>query len=340
MKSLFLIFAAVFLVEGTAPAQQQTVLMDAGLRMPFASFTHPEGFALRYVLSTNPQTGQYDQYFIELENARGSLIRMPGEITYAGHQGTNFHQALEYLFLSSVQDVTDIEFGETVVHHDLINGPIGQRLIPALRAEGMLMQAWRVPFRGNRGGAVKQGRAEIVHTFHPAHEGIGTVVVRVLMCDASQIDHLLESVLLMDRTFQQNPQYEQTVTAIRNEVMRRMTEDHQFRMARQQQMFDSHQRKMQGIYAANEAQNRQWRENFFNSWNTAARSDDYSFNEAWRDTLTGQTTFNDPATGHQVKQDGHYNHWFTDGAGNYRGSDDSSFNPGSGWQRIQPVSPR
>lgn len=324
-----------------AGQDQQAVLMDTGLELPFASFTVPAGFQLRYEIATNPQTGQYDSYFIELENAAGSLVRMPGELTYAAHQGTAIQPSVVYLFSRSVQDITDMEFGEMVDHPELLAGPIGQRSIPALRALGMELQAWRMPFQGRRGDALLQGRAEVLHSYNPDHEGIGTVTVRVLMCDASQINHLLAAVALMDRSFQRNPQHQQTVVAIHNQVMRQMTEDHQRRMANQQQVFDAHQQRMRGIYAANEAQNRQWRENFFNSWNTGAGGEaGHSFNEAWRDALTGQTTFNDPATGQQVKRDGHYNHWFTDGAGNYQGSDDSSFNPGQGWQRIEPVRPQ
>jgi len=335
MKTHLLAMAAVMVAPCLVKAQdQRAVLMDTGLGIPYASFVVPEGFQLRYEIAHNPQTGQPDKYFIELENAVGSLIRVPEEVTYAAHQGTSIEQAVEHLFGRGLHDITDLEFGEMVVHEEMLAGPIGQRAIPALRQQGMELQAWSMPFQGRRGDALLQGRGEILHSHNPNHEGIGSVKVRILMCDAEQIDPLLAAVLLLDQSFQSNPVHQQAMVAIQNEVMRKMTVEHNQRMANQQQMFDAHQQKMRGIYAANEAQNRQWRENFSNSWETGGGQ---SFNEAWRDTLTGQTTFNDPATGHQVKQDGHYNHWYTDGSGNYQGSDDSSFNPGQGWQRIEPV---
>lgn len=340
MKPLPILILLLCAARIGAAQSEQTVIADHGLGMAHSSFSVPDGFLVTQDVATNPQSGEYDRYWIELRNRAGSVIRMPGEVTYSSYRNETLEQALHFLFARGTQDVEDMEVGDLVDHPDLLAGPLGQRLLPQFEGTGIRVQAWRIPFQGRLEGNLLQGRAEFVHT-DQGHAGIGTVAARVMMCHPEQIDHVLASVNLLDASFQPNPKRQAAVSSIQQRLMEQMTAAHQQRMANQQNMFEAHQRKMQGIYSANEQQNRQWRENFFGNWNTGSGSggSGYSMNEAWRDTLTGQTTFQDPATGHQIKRDGHYNNWFTDGAGNYRGSDDSSFNPGNGWQRIEPVRP-
>ena len=66
----------------------------------------------------------------------------------------------------------------------------------------------------------------------------------------------------------------------------------------------------------------------------------YGSTEAFNDYMKGTTSFNDPYTGYQISQQGHFERWYTDNYGNFIGTNDPDFNASSMngfWQKIEPL---
>ena len=68
----------------------------------------------------------------------------------------------------------------------------------------------------------------------------------------------------------------------------------------------------------------------------------YNANDEFSQYIRGTTRMNDPYWG-TSERDSQYSHHWTDGQGNYRASNDASFNPnvgaggGANWQRLSPT---
>lgn len=61
-----------------------------------------------------------------------------------------------------------------------------------------------------------------------------------------------------------------------------------------------------------------------------------------RRRLHERSTFDDPSSGYQVSRDGQYDHWYTNGQGDYYGTGHPNVDPsalGHDWQQIQPPEP-
>ena len=97
---------------------------------------------------------------------------------------------------------------------------------------------------------------------------------------------------------------------------------HQQRMADNQARFQAHQQMMQERYDASDRQHRQWMNDFRSSGSSAYAGSDYTGHEAFIDGIHERSTFDDPYSGQQVQHEGQYDHWYTNGLGDYYGTDD------------------
>jgi len=318
-------------------------LYDSGVNTEKGHILVPARYEIQYSIATNVQSGQYDEYYIELSGPDGIIIRNTGEVNYQRSTGHGFDSVAEYLLSRGIYDLSDLRFGEAQPNYTFMNSRIYQRALPQLQEQGTGIRVIEMPFEGDRAGAPVQGRAEFIHLTYPGFDGSyvgGMVQTRISIAPPERFEEVMEVVSRIDESYEPNPLHAEKVSQIMQARMAQMTREHQQRMAQQQQMFDQHQQKMQQTYASNEQHNRQWREQFNRSWSQSSSSA-YSYNDAFRDTIVGQTAFDDPHTGQQIRKDGHYSHWYTDGAGNYHGTNDPSFRPealGTQWQSIEPLS--
>jgi len=87
----------------------------------------------------------------------------------------------------------------------------------------------------------------------------------------------------------------------------------------------------------------QWMNNFSSSTPDYS-SQDYDSQNAYIDSIHETSTFADPSTGQNKTFDGQYQYNFSDGMGNYYGTDNPSFEPGmmptGDWEAVQPLRPQ
>lgn len=96
---------------------------------------------------------------------------------------------------------------------------------------------------------------------------------------------------------------------------------------------------MGDVYAASDARHAAW----MNSGSRAPTSSgDYDSQDTFIDQTHERTTFNDPYSGQEIHKDGQRDRSFTNGLGDYYGTDDPGFNQHSlsgDWQGIEPSRP-
>ncbi len=318
---------------------QRVVIVDHGLQMQMASIEVPPGWNLLQDISLNLYTGQYDRFRSDLIGPNGQFIRTLNIAQYSQWEGTNFEQTWRSMVMNGLSGAIDnIRLSNLQPSPTMENDQQYREGVQKLRQQGMQVQALEVPFSGQRNAGTYRGVAYIAHATIPQSPGnMGVLIGKIV----GSPEHLFEETLMIDKkvsaSHQQNPQYDMRVAQIHQQVAQR----------RQQEMAEmnrSHQQRMQDMRQGFDAQNRQWSENFFGSWNTGSSTtgSGYSSNDQFLDAITGYSTFDDPQTGYQRRIEGHYQYNFTDGMGNYYGTNDPNFDYGvlgNSWRPIDPLRP-
>ncbi|MCP5065281.1 MAG: hypothetical protein GY946_01835 [bacterium] len=327
---------------GTASAGQRVTVVDRGLNMPMAVVTFPAGWRFFHDVATNMNTAAYDRFLIDIQSPDGMLIRGLGSAQYIHSGGSNFNSLVERMAMAGAQGIEGLRYGEFVPNQRVMAQPRFQRAMQRAQSMGSKQQALHLSFTGTAQGRPVEGRLQVDHTlFLERGQHFGGVVNVVLLISApGQIETLVKLSDAIDQGIQSNPAYDQARSRVIDAVTARNTVAHKKRMAQNQAQFESHQAMMKGRYQSAYAQNDRWLQNFRNSGGSSGSGSGYSGHDKFIDMIGETTSFNDPNTGTQMRQDGQFDRWATDGQGNYVGSDNPSFDPnamGGNWQEARPL---
>lgn len=327
---------------GPANAGQRVTVVDRGLNVAMAMVTVPAGWRLFHDIATNMNTAAYDRYLLDIQSPDGMLIRGLGSAQYTHSVGSNFDSLVEQMAMAGVQGIEGLRYGEFVPNQRVMAQSRFQGARQKALSMGSQLQAVHLSFTGTVQGRPVEGRLQVDHTlFVERGQHFGGVVNVVLLISApSQIETLVRVSDAIDQGIQSNPAYDQARSRVVDAVTARNTVEHKKRMAQNQAQFESHQTMMQGRYQAAYAQNDRWLQTFRNSGGSSGSGSGASGHDKFIDMIGETTSFNDPNTGTQVRQDGQFDRWATDGQGNFVGSDNPSFDPNAmegNWQEARPL---
>lgn len=339
----------------SAPAKKKSTktkkisIRDKTLKMPIVSMRLPEGLDVHHNIATDLSNGFYTSYDLTIVNRAGHKATfLPDGIEFArahdgfgGYYGEDLLSTLRHIAHSySTYNSPGVRFEAngpkkvaiTSEHQELY------QMASQYRAQGSSIEMYEWAFTGPKSA----GKAAFVIVDNTSqYRGVGNftsvgAIMSGLFVEAapSQVDQFEALVSTIDMEY--NPQWLQARQQIKANVMEQMNAGHQQRMAANNASFRASQEAHKQTQAAYQASNDAWYDR-----NLGAGSQ-YNSSAAFNDAITGHTSFNDPYSGHQIKQEGHYNYWYTDGQGEYYGTDDASFDPSSlqgNWQNVQPLSP-
>ncbi len=342
-------------VDDVQKATKATI-MDQTLNIPVCTINVPAGWLVHQQISSNPHGAGYLTFMLALESPEGVIhgfLPFTTEYTlmnfYGQVSGMDFDQLLPHLMRYCTQPFLEkYTLGPTVPDQEALMSEQGRGAVegaqnlanqsissgnPAQADAGivdMMFTAFRnnVPYKGGikamKMGVIVQYDANSWGKYGMAM-GLFTLAPEPLFDKAASVD--LETLFQI----QMNEEWDQ----MRIQIMQR---GHQDRMVRQRQQIETHQSRMASMRRSFDEHNQGWYDRNFGPSGASS----YSGNTAVLDAITGQTSFNDPYTGHQIKQSGHYDHWYTNEFGEYHGTNDPSFQPGAhydgNWRPIQPVS--
>ncbi|MCC5941326.1 MAG: hypothetical protein JJU37_07260 [Balneolaceae bacterium] len=309
---------------------QQVSFFDRGLQMEVGSQTIPSGWSVNHDIFTNPQTGSFDRYFTELIGSNGEVVRSLGFDMYGQLIGQNFDQTWKRALQNTLRgDLQNLSVG-TINRSETIPRSKSYR---ELLQQGFNADPFEVEIAGTRNGVRYKGQFQIINVQIPGRghsSQDGMIGTQLILSPENLLAQTIETLIEIDNSFIKNPQHQQRVQQISQANFQQNQQQHQQRMSAQRNQFAE--------------QNRQWSENFFGSWDTGSSSggSSYSTNDQFLDAITGHSTFDDPHTGYQRQVEGHYRYNYTDGVGNYYGTDDPAFDYRSlqgNWQPISPLRP-
>lgn len=337
-------------------------IQDQALNMRMLSLNIPEGWTLHQDIASNPNGSGYLKFLLALESPEGEIQGLlPLMMNYHSfvmngqHQGIYFDDLIRYLMHYCSQPFLEkFTPGKMISDQEALASPEGEQYRAfAMNYAQMASQAVGIPatldfdmvkmdfsaFRKNvpYKGLIKAAKMGVINQnqFMIGKTGViigsFTLAPEELFAQAEQREIDLQPEI--------NPQWGQKRSEIIDLETRRMSQDHQARMAQQRAQFNAHQQNMASMRESFDQHNQAWRERNFGSGGSSS----YSGNASVIDAITGYTSFSDPYTGQQIKKEGNYNYWYTNEFGEYHGTDDPNFKPqnhySGNWKPIQPLKP-
>jgi hypothetical protein len=336
--------------EKSTGNMQTVTLMDKGLNMPMGTITVPNGWKVNQDIVSTRHTPGYDRYKLEIVGpAKELVIFLPSNIQYSQYRdpysGATYGFGFEELVQSLSQHIlpeksTQLSMSRMSISREILNDQEFQKFAGKMRQQGVTIEPFESKITGNINGQTIAGKAVFLKADYSGYsQGMGTSGMLLGGQITITTPQNLSSLQSIVQTFKLdlNPQWDTAKSRIIDQQTAQMTANHQQRMANQNASFNAQQQAHRETQAAYQSQNDAWYDR-----NLGAGSQ-YNSSAAFTDAITGHTSFNDPYSGHQTKQEGHYNYWYTNQQGEYYGTDDASFNPASlqgNWQSIQPLTPK
>lgn len=132
-----------------------------------------------------------------------------------------------------------------------------------------------------------------------------------------------EAIVALERSLlqsQENPEWEQYLGHLSQQRAQIATQQHQARMRNQQASFEAHQRKMKGIYAAQEANHNAFMDRTFGSGSNSSHQN-------YINSIREEETVYNPLSGENYQVDAGAKEYWMDSDGNYIKNDDLFYTP-------------
>ncbi len=136
-------------------------------------------------------------------------------------------------------------------------------------------------------------------------------------------DDFEEAIVALENSLvqsQDNPEWDQYVSLLTQQRTKIATQQHQARMRNQQASFEAHQRKMKGIYAAQEANHNAFMDRTFGSGSNSSHQN-------YINSITEEETVYNPLSGENYQVDAGAKEYWMDSDGNYIKNDDLFYTP-------------
>ncbi len=136
-------------------------------------------------------------------------------------------------------------------------------------------------------------------------------------------DDFEEAIVALERSLiqnQENPEWEQYLSHLTQQRAQVAAQQHQARMRNQQAAFDAHQRKMKGIYAAQEANHNAFMDRTFGSGSSSSHDN-------FINSIREEETVYNPLSGQNYQVDAGAKEYWMDSDGNYIKNNDLFYTP-------------
>lgn len=325
--------------EGT-----EVVIYDHGLDVPRTRVTLPPRWKVKQDIASDPDTGEARRYLLDYYGPNGELVRCTPLANYLGPLGQKFGPMWRQranLALRGVLD--DARIGRLQKSPTLASTPA---IVTASRT--MRIDPLEASIEGTRQGEPFSGVAYVAKIPFPGEGNSGSFVVNVVVAPREHVDDAVAGMLAIARSdrptaefMKRNEEIGQRIRQRSQNAMARSQREHQQRMRNNQAQFDAHQQRMRANSQAFDQRNQAWLQDFRGSGG-AQGGDTYDSHDYLIDSIHEQDSFADPSSGQRVTRDGQYKYNYSDGQGNYVGTDDPNLNTGDlqgDWEAVDPLVP-
>ncbi|PIE38001.1 MAG: hypothetical protein CSA52_03785 [Gammaproteobacteria bacterium] len=345
--------------DGSYGGSQVTV-MDRGLNMPAMTYTLPEDWTLKHDVVFDSGSGHYSKYLIEIHDPNGGMAftnRYLQFVVYGSalrmlSKGLPFDQAWKNAAYQALQqNFANIRFGEALPQGEWASLMSGQIQGYLAKKKGQLSKGEIAQFskgefleadiQAQRDGQNFRGKALMIRA-SAVQPDSGNILMSLVIAPEGHFSDMMAGYLQILEQVKSNPEYARTKQQFANQAMQRSQVAHQTRMANQRSNFEAHQNLVNQRSAQQDANFQQWMGDFRNDGTTPSAGGSYTGQDYLVDSIHERQTFYDPDSGYNVSRDGQYDYNYTDGMGNFYGTNNPSFNPDSlqgDWRRAEVLTP-
>lgn len=303
-------------------------IYDRGLNMKISSFRIPKGWKVDHhiVSALNDPNKFFTDYKLDFLSSRGEVARNFAPVKFS----PAFGQPLQSFWPQNIRQLMQ-PFGQFSASQPT-QAYYGKYLYPeAANIQGLQMIESSVS--GTRNGQAYEG---ICIAFLAYGSYVSQMTGVIIIGPKGQFNNTFETVRQMFQSQQKNPQYTQRI----NQLNQRKMQMNQQVMRQREMAFQRGQASYKALAQAYDRDNASFNAYLKGSSSSGSSYGSYSSQDGFNDHLQGVTSFDDSYYGHRIKQNGEYDYWYTDGFGNYHGTNDPGFDPASlqgSWKRAYPI---
>lgn len=295
-------------------------IYDHGLQVPIRQFTAPRGWKVSQHIATdvNDVWRFYSSFVLDIFGPYGEVYTalMPRAVYPA--MGENWEQIWLQLFDERIGRHGNFQMGPTT------DSPLSQALFPQSSAYGI--PVYERAIVGTFNGIQVEGR--LFATIGQTQTSL-LLYPSALLAPQGRLPAVIDVMAKVASSQVDDPRY----TQASQRVMAFRMQQHQALMQSNQNWFAGHMASMRQASQMQSQSNQQF---------SSSLTSTYTTDDQFTDYLRSTTTFMDPWLGQQVSHMGQHDYWFTNGLGNYIGSDDPLYEPSpltGDWSRIEPLQP-
>jgi|GEM_PF-2565703 len=338
LLTLFILnsFLAITLCHGTNSVNniddKTFSIYDHGLNMKIATYNLPTGWRIdhRIITATNDYTRFFKSYKFDFHGNKKEVIRNFEPVKFCPAIGESLPKTWHRTMVQQLEPFGKFAGGE------LTQTSWGRYIFPQFEnVPGLQLVESFVT--GYRNGQAFEG---VCIGFLAYGEYASLFNGVIILSPKGQLQATADKYIRMNNSKRDNPQYTRKIQQLNQQKNNQYVNYAQQIMRSRKQQFDAWQRAHKSAVDAYSSSNAAFNKYLKGGSSGSSSNGPYTPQDGFNDSVQGVTSFDDAYLGYRVKKNGFYDYWYTDGFGNYHGTNDPGFDPstlGSNWKRAYPV---
>lgn len=331
---LSLCFTSCLQANNTEDFAKRVDIYDHGINMQISTYQLPYGWKVdhRIVTATQDYTRFFKSYKFDFLGPKKEVIRNVAPVSFCPYLGESVDEVWHQTMVQQLQPFGKFSTGP------LLKGYYGKSLFPELaNYPGIKLIESHVS--GYRNGRAFEG---VCIGFLSYGDYASQLNALIILSPKGQLQNTMKTYLVIRQSKQENRQYTQYITRLNQQKIQYYLKNQKTIKDQRERHFNEWQERNREAVAAYSAANRSFNDYLKGNYSggNSNRNGAYSTQDAFNDHVKGTTSFDDSYLGYRVAKQGNYNYWYTDGYGNYYGTNDPGFDPNTlngSWRRAQPV---
>ena len=306
-------------------------VFDQSLNMRISTYSLPTGWSIQQNIATNTNhpTQFFDQYQLDFLSQYSEVVHNFDPISFCPYLGETVELIWHRTMVQRLSRFGTFHGGE--IHASYY----GKYLYPEL-ANTPGIQIIESYVKGTRNGQSFEG---VCIGFLAYGDYASSINGLIILSPEGYLDQTVQSYATILSDVDRNTNWTNKFNQICQKKRQAYVDYTQKIMNYRAKVYRQWQQSNQAYTQAYSRYNSSFNE-YISGKSTSSNHNTYTVQDEYNDHIQGVTSFDDSYLGYRVKQEGEYSYWYTDGAGNYYGTDDPSFDPNSlqgTWVRAYPV---
>ena len=193
---------------------RKIVVYDQGLQMPIGTYTVPEGWRVIQDIATDPYSGNFKKFRLDVVGPQGELVRMFHSVPYLEEKSVE--QRWRQTVADSLQSELDqLTIGDFKPSEYMQRSERMKEYARLATDQGNILKYLEATVSGSRNGQAYRGIVRIIDLTSAARPNTGMLTLSFAICPAGQFPQMMQIMEEIDDSYEENPRFEQCLCQIR-----------------------------------------------------------------------------------------------------------------------------